>query len=273
MIENRDLWLENVLRVEGGYSYNKDDPGLATNFGITQKTLSDWRGEECGPEDVAQLTEEESRDIYLAKYWQVMRGDQLPGGIDAYACDFAVNSGPARAAKILQSLVDTKADSFIGPLTLEAIRKKQPLQLLLDYHAARMDFLMDLPHWDKFGRGWTNRCNKMLAVARSRIQARPAFAEAASSKIIKTNAPTAAIGLGSIGYALQQFGPQILAWLQAKADDPATLERLQSGVSYIGQSSTAMHLILVLLVALTASVGANVASVWWRNRMWRRGEV
>lgn len=52
MIENRDAWLAELMRVEGGWSNHPKDPGKATNCGVTQRTLSDWRGEECGPEDV-----------------------------------------------------------------------------------------------------------------------------------------------------------------------------------------------------------------------------
>lgn len=273
MIENRDLCLSLVFEVEGGYVNDPNDPGRATNMGITQKTLSDWRGEEVGPEDVAQLTKQEATNIYLARYWQAVRGDQLPSGLDVYCADFAVGSGPARAAKILQTLVGAEADSFIGPLTMQAVRAKDPLKLLLDYHAARMEFLLGLSTWDKFGRGWTNRCNRVFAVAKDQVQKRPALAEAAGSKIIKTNVPAAGVGTLSIGYVLTEYGPQILQWLKTQADDPATIDRLQSGVTYVGNSSIAIHAILVLLAGLTISVGTHVVSAYWRNRMWRKGEV
>ena len=48
-------------------------------------------------------------------------------------------------------------------------RKREPLQLLLDYHAARMEFLLGLSTWDKFGRGWTNRIHRVEARALSLI--------------------------------------------------------------------------------------------------------
>lgn len=273
MIENRELWLSLVFEVEGGYSNHPEDPGRATNMGITQKTLSDWRGEEVGPEDVVQLTKAEATSIYMARYWQAVRGDQLPSGLDVYCADFAVGSGPARAARVLQTLVGAEADSFIGPKTMEAIRKRDPLQLLLDYHAARMDFLLGLKTWDTFGRGWTNRCNRVFAVAKGQVQKRPALAEAAGSSIVKTNA-TAAVGSGvSLAVLIDQFGPMMLAWLKRFAEDPQAIDKLQSGVAYVSGSSAMPMLATGLAGALLAILGVNGFTILKRMRMWSKGEV
>ena len=51
----------HILAVEGGYVNNKADPGGATNFGVTQRTLTSARKTIAGlPEDVKDLTEEQS---------------------------------------------------------------------------------------------------------------------------------------------------------------------------------------------------------------------
>lgn len=271
MIENRDQFLSLVFEVEGGYSNNPSDPGGCTNMGVTIKTLSDWRGEECGPEDVAQLTKDEATSIFLSRYWQAVRGDQLPSGLDLYVADTAVNSGPARAAKILQQLVGAEADSFIGPLTLQAVRKRDPLQLLLDYHAARMQFLLGLSSWDKFGRGWTNRCTRVFAVAKDRVQKRPALAEAASSTIVKANGAAAAGSGISLVWLIDQYGPTILEWLRRAADDPGTIDKLQSGVAYVGRSSSLPMLATGLAGALLAILAVSGFSVWRRMRMYNTG--
>jgi lysozyme family protein len=270
MIENRLVWLENVLKVEGGYVNDPNDKGGPTNFGITLATLRDWRGEDCSIEDVVQLTESEASDIYMSRYWSVMRGDQLPGGVDIYACDTAVNSGPGRAAKLLQAIVDTKVDSFIGPKTIEAIRKQDPLQLLLNYHASRMEFLMDLASWDRFGRGWTNRCSKMLTLARSKIRTRPGLDEAKGSAIIKT----AVVGVGGTvaasGGIVTQYGPQLAKWLQDFLADPTSIEKLETGVRYVN----GMPLAVPLLSTAVAVMGAGYAVIgWWRWRMFTKGNT
>lgn len=271
MMENRELWLSLVFEVEGGYVNNPDDPGRATNMGITQKTLSDWRGEECNPEDVIQLTKEEATSIYLSRYWQAVRGDQLPAGLDVYCADFAVGSGPARAAKELQHLVGADVDSFIGPLTMAAVRKRDPLQLLLDYHAARMQFLLGLSTWDKFGRGWTNRCTRVFAVAKDRVQKRPALAEAASSTIVQANGAAAAGSGLSLVWLLDQYGPTILEWLRRAAEDPDTIDKLQSGVAYVSRSSALPMLATGLAGALIAILGVSGLTVWRRMRMYNTG--
>jgi lysozyme family protein len=273
MIENRQTWLEAVLKSEGGYVNHPLDKGGPTNFGITLRTLSEWRKEECTIEDVVQLTEEEACDIYMSAYWQVMRGDQLPGGVDLYACDFAVNSGPARAAKILQELVDTKADTFVGPKTIEAVRKQAPLQLLLAYHGARMKFLLGRSNWDAFGRGWTNRCSEMLTLAQTKIAAKPGLVEAAGSKIIKTNAPTAVAGAGGLAWAVTEYGPIVLQWMRDVGDNPDSLERLQSGVQYINTLQGLPVIVSVLGGLLLLSTAGNAAAAFWRWRMFKKGEV
>lgn len=271
MKENRELWLATIFEIEGGYVNHKDDPGKATNMGITQATLADWRGEPVNPEDVAQLTKEEATSIYMARYWQTVRGDQLPSGLDLYCADFAVNSGPSRAALELQKLVKTEADSFIGPKTLEAVRAEDPLKLLLNYHSARMSFLLGLKHWDTFGRGWTNRCNRVFALSQGVIQKRPAMAEAISSTIIKANVPAAGASTLGLGWVVTEYGPLVLEWLRAKADDPATLDQLQSGAAYVGSGGLPL-VVTVLGGLLAASAGVNVYTAWQRQNMWRKGE-
>lgn len=280
MIENREPAITETLRMEGGgqYTDRATDRGGPTRWGVAHKTLALSRGvPSVTPEEVMDLTEGEAKQVYRTLFWNAVNGDKLPSGIDFFVFQISVLSGVTRASKMLQEVAQQGdktlvIDGQIGERTLAAVRAMRPLDVLLKLSNKWLVHVVKIPG-EANDAGWVNRNSEGFAIAESLLQKRPMVADAAGSKIIKTNAPTAAIGLGSIGYALQQFGPQILAWLQAKADDPATLEKLQSGVSYIGQSSTAMHLILVLLVALTASVGANVASVWWRNRMWRRGEV
>lgn len=269
MIENRAVWRETLMRLEGGYSNHKDDPGGPSRFGVTIATLSDWRGEKCNAEDVASLTEEEAASIMIAKYWQVMRGDQLPSGLDCYAADFAYNSGPARAARVLQELVGTETDGFIGPKTIEAVRKRKPLDLLLAYHDARMSFLLGLDTWDTFGRGWTNRCREMLALAKARLQANPATAEMASSTI---SATAAAGGVGSatmVAWAYDKIGLQIVEWLQA----PDSLDKLQTGVAYIGSHGTIAHVVIGLGLMQALCIGGFGFIGWRRLQMWRKGTV
>ena len=87
-----------TLRQEGGFSDDPRDPGGATNFGITQGVLCAWRHTKCSVADVRDLTETEAASIYGALYWNPVRGDCLPSGIDLMVFDMGVNAGVRRAA-------------------------------------------------------------------------------------------------------------------------------------------------------------------------------
>ena len=76
--------------------------------------------------------------------------------MDYCVFDAAVNSGPGRAAKWLQACVGVEPDGGIGPKTLAAVAAFEG-DLVDDYGKRRLSFLMDLPHWPTFGKGWSRR--------------------------------------------------------------------------------------------------------------------
>lgn len=161
-----------VLHHEGGLVNHPRDPGGVTNRGITIGTLRKWRGQDVSPEDVAALTEAEARAIYRARYWNPVKGDELPPGVDLAVFDFAVNSGTGRAARALQGVVGVQQDGAIGPRTLAAVRVMDPREVVTNLCDGRLVFLRSLRHWDTFGRGWGNRVadvrQKALAMAGTR---------------------------------------------------------------------------------------------------------
>lgn len=146
-----------VLKHEGGYVDNPSDPGGATNLGITIGTLSGWLGRKATKSEVRALTPATVKPIYRANYWDAVRGDDLPSGLDYAVFDYAVNSGPARAAMHLQELVGVAQDGKIGPITLAAVAKSNPSDLINALCDRRMRFLRSLSTFSKFGRGWTSR--------------------------------------------------------------------------------------------------------------------
>lgn len=158
--------LAEVLRHEGGYADHPADPGGATNMGITLATLSDWRGRPVTKQEVRDLTVAEAGEIYRARYWQPIRGDALPPGVDLAVFDFAVNSGPARAVKALQSVLGVAQDGIIGPATLAALASAPgAVEVITDLCDARMRFLRSLSTWPTFGGGWTRRVAEVEAAA------------------------------------------------------------------------------------------------------------
>jgi lysozyme family protein len=150
--------LEKVLEHEGGFVDHPEDPGGATNKGITHKTYSDFLGRPL--EDVHELKnipDEHVGMIYKKGYWDKICGDQLPSGVDFCVFDWAVNSGPGRAAKALQKAVGAKQDGAIGPKTLEAVAESDPVKIIKQISKDREAFYRSLRTYDTFGRGWLKR--------------------------------------------------------------------------------------------------------------------
>ena len=146
-----------ILRHEGGYVNHPADPGGATKYGITRRTLRRWRGKPVSVTDVRRLTKREAGEIYHAWYWRPIWGDDLPAGVDLAVFDYAVNSGWKRAVKALQRVVGTRVDGFVGPKTLAAIRRHGVARTIHDLGRRRLFWLHRLRTWRWFGRGWRRR--------------------------------------------------------------------------------------------------------------------
>lgn len=153
---NFEQSLELVLEHEGGFVHHPRDPGGATNKGVTQKVYDAFRySRGRSHQSVRFLEEGELEAIYKLQYWDAIRGDLLPSGLDYAVFDFAVNSGVNRAAKFLQAVLGVKQDGQIGAMTLSAIvNPKWTINALCD---RRMGFLRRLGTFATFGKGWTRR--------------------------------------------------------------------------------------------------------------------
>lgn len=102
MKQNYSNCLTRLLKDEGGYTNNPNDSGGPTNFGIT---LADYRlyiNSKGKAVDVKNMTVDQAKVIYKAKYWDAINGDTLPSGVDYTCFDYAVNSGLGRPRKALQ---------------------------------------------------------------------------------------------------------------------------------------------------------------------------
>lgn len=165
--------LAHVLRHEGGYVDHPNDPGGATNFGITRKSLARWR--KISPwwklpkSEVRVLKQAEVAAIYRAHYWNRCRASALPKGLDHAVFDFAVNSGPSRAVKYLQALAGVTQDGVVGPVTLAGLRVKAAATgvgaLIVALCNRRMGFLRNLSTFKTFGNGWRRRVADVQRVA------------------------------------------------------------------------------------------------------------
>jgi lysozyme family protein len=154
-----------ILKHEGGYVDHPRDPGGATNLGVTIGTLSHWLKRPATKAEVRALTPEKVAPIYRRNYWDAVKGDQLPRGVDLVTFDAAVNSGPSRGARWTQAAAGVKQDGKIGPITLNAVRLAAPTTVIRKATDARLAFMQSLKIWSTFGRGWGRRVGEVRATA------------------------------------------------------------------------------------------------------------
>jgi uncharacterized protein (TIGR02594 family) len=166
--------LARVLVHEGGNDDDPRDPGGRTSRGILQSEWDIWRKTHAGlPGDVWQAPQKEIEAIYRQKYWDALRCDDLPAGVDYAVFDYGVNSGIGRAAKVLQRLIGVDVDGEIGPNTIAASKRAKASQLIDDICDERLAFLQGLRTWPVFGKGWGRRVREVRTSALA-MAAKPA---------------------------------------------------------------------------------------------------
>ena len=157
--------LKLVLHHEGGYVNHPKDPGGETNMGVTKRVYEEFGG----TKDMKDLEFEDVMPIYKKNYWDRVKADDLPAGLDLCVFDFGVNAGTGRAAKYLQSLVGATADGAIGPNTLRAVHAYVQIEgieaTIEAYQKNRQGYYEKLKTFETFGRGWTRRNNETTEAA------------------------------------------------------------------------------------------------------------
>ena len=169
MQANYDKCLETILHHEGGYVNHPKDPGGETNLGVTKRVYL----EHGGQKDMKDLLVEDVAPIYKKNYWDKMKGDDLPSGLDLCVFDFGVNAGPGRSAKYLQTMIGTVADGGIGPNTLkkvdEYVSEHGLVDTIVNFQNARQGYYESLSTFSTFGRGWTRRVDETTELAKKLV--------------------------------------------------------------------------------------------------------
>ena len=157
--------LEHVLKHEGGFVNHPKDPAGITNLGVTIAVWEEWVGRESSEKEMRSLTPEIVAPLYKQKYWDRVKADDLPSGVNYAVFDASVNSGTGRAAKWLQEAVGAVADGAIGEKTLAKVKAHDADALVNAYCDNRLNFLKSLKTFDTFGKGWTRRVEEVRQVA------------------------------------------------------------------------------------------------------------
>lgn len=151
---NFDQAFDRLLGNEGGYSMNPLDPGGETNWGISKRSYPNV--------DIANLTKEGAKEIYLRDFWNVIDADPA---IKFQVFDFAVNSGISTAIRKLQSAIGVADDGHWGPISASTLATMDKNDVLMRYIAQRIRFWTSLSTWPTFGKGWANRAASSLEYA------------------------------------------------------------------------------------------------------------
>lgn len=165
--------LERERVYEGGYSNHPADKGGPTMRGVTQRVYDGYRKSKgLAPRHVKQLGYEEWQEIFRLQYWNPVRGDDLPVGVDLAVFDGALNSGPYQAGLWLQRALGQyyrgEIDGHIGAGTVNAVLAHPDHDALIaDMLGRRLGMLQHLSNWPSFGNGWTARVSNVLAISQA----------------------------------------------------------------------------------------------------------
>ena len=156
-----------LLAHEGGFVNHPEDPGGATNLGVTKAVYEDWIGRSVTIDTIKGLTKEDVEPIYKKRYWNRIKGDLMPSGLDWMLFDWAVNSGPSAPVKTLQRNIGVRVDGSIGPKTMDALSRCDTAPTMRDIYESREAFYRRLSAFPTFGKGWLRRNDETYEQAQS----------------------------------------------------------------------------------------------------------
>lgn len=154
---NFDQSFDRLLGNEGGYVDNPLDPGKATKWGISSRAYPNV--------NIATLSREAAKVIYLADFWNRGSMDQYDGAISFQVFDAAVNCGMETALRMLQRAAGVADDGHIGPISVAAIKAKSVTDMLMLFISETLEYRAKLSTWATFGKGWARRAAADLRYA------------------------------------------------------------------------------------------------------------
>jgi lysozyme family protein len=177
MLNNWDKSFDMVIAHEGGFTNDQRDKGNhlpdgregCTMWGCTQANWEKYIGHTVTQDDMKLLKKEDVKPLYKRDYWDAVRGDDLPTGVDYAVFDFAINAGPAAARKMIQKSLRVTPDGIFGPATLKAIKESNGLDLLKKFSNNKEEFYKLLDNFPTYGKGWLKRVADVQTVASTMV--------------------------------------------------------------------------------------------------------
>jgi lysozyme family protein len=243
-----DEAIARVFADEGGYSNHPSDPGGPTNWGITiADARMHWKPD-ASAADVRAMPKSVAAEIYRTKYAAAVRYDELPAGLDYVVLDYAINSGVARAGKVLRRWLGLPDDSaHVNDAVIAAVRTRDARAGIVWICDERLAFLKRLKTWPVFGVGWSRRVAGARAAGLGMAGGQPpdVAIEAASSS---------GKGVVPVNSAAQKGTTGVIVAAGAAAAQQA-------------QHAGARPLVVITIVVLVAAVAVAGWFAWrWRQR-------
>ena len=192
MKHNFDRFFDAAVKHEGKVREDvPGDRGGPTYTGITLGRLATIKGVpeprrgtaafESLKKELYALSDDQIKEIYRRDYWDAVKADDLPEGVDYCVADFGLNSGPSRAVKYLQRQMGNPQTGKMDEETLKEVHGYPAEDVITTYCAARIRFLKAIVENDarqgKFLKGWLRRVSEVQAASLKMAEKAPPPAE------------------------------------------------------------------------------------------------
>jgi len=172
--------IKHILEREGGFVDNENDPGGATNFGVSLRFLKKQLEIMGGPEifdfdgdgdldadDIKAMSEQEAKDIYFKFWWEKYNYRQISDqDLAIKVFDMSVNMGGRQAHKLIQracraagGLLDD--DGILGSKSFSVINSVNAMVVLGAVRTEQKHFYLQLikknSSFSVFKNGWLKR--------------------------------------------------------------------------------------------------------------------
>lgn len=149
--------LEYVRPNEGGYVNDPDDPGGETNLGISKRSYPD--------EDIKNMTEERSAEIFQRDFWDRPKLGKLPDRLATKVFDSCVHVGNVTCVKLLQEQLGVTQTGIVNDATIKAVEKEGEDAVLKGYVSTMKGYYKDIakrkPASKKYLKGWIARAERL----------------------------------------------------------------------------------------------------------------
>lgn len=216
-----------IQKYEGGYGWNKKDPGGPTKYGITCYDLAQLRGQKMDSMTrwaplVQAMPLSDAEAIYRFKYASAIRFDDLPTGIDCCMMDYAVNSGVSRPILVASRICKVTYTGHFDDVLMMAIKAMGAEKFINAMCDERLTFMHSIrggSAWKEFGGGWQARVDDLrrycLAIRSLKVAApAPDLAETPTPKATNTAPSVATPATGGIAAgSLAAFASGVPHWM------------------------------------------------------------